>query len=453
MSSWESYSAKAKTENTIRRNAQKIDRINRNIHTLGQKWVAGETSVSELSYQEKKSLFGGRVPNLQGYEYYLGGYIELPESSLQEYSTGESLYPSEFSWKNKHGIDWTTGIKSQEGCGSCWAFGPTAAVELLVNIYFNRKLDYDLSEQNLIACTEGKISCGTHKNALEYITETGIVPEDCFPYEASEMLCEDICSDPSDQVKITGWSDYRKVDEIKSEIINGTAAASIRYWGHIVSIVGYRVIADHDSLFIRNTGAKSWIYIEPGNDLVGKTAWLMKNSWGQNWGDEGYAYIIENSFHIEMHSLDGEIISRKYNTEDIRCVDNDGDGYYYWGIGEKPSHCPYCPPDPDGDDSNPNIGPVDQFGKSTLITKGIESKLLSSPIEIDLDPMQKNLIIRSRGTEPTTICITNLVGKMLYGFSMTGSYHRINLTNLNADICIIAVNSGNTLVYKNLLLL
>ena len=56
----------------------KIRRINENIQQSGQHWVAGETSISHLSYQEKLSMFGGSIPNFQGLEYYVGGVFVLP---------------------------------------------------------------------------------------------------------------------------------------------------------------------------------------------------------------------------------------------------------------------------------------------------------------------------------------------------------------------------------------
>ncbi len=52
---------------------------------------------------------------------------------------------------------------------------------------------------------------------------------------------------------------------------------------------------------------------------------------------------------------------------DIKCYDKDGDGYYYWGIGPKPAHCPPCPDEKDGDDSNPGLGPLNDDGTCTII--------------------------------------------------------------------------------------
>lgn len=65
----DTYKAKTKGALSIQQCENKIDQINLNIQKTGQTWVAGETSISKLSYQEKKSMFGGSVPNFQGFEY------------------------------------------------------------------------------------------------------------------------------------------------------------------------------------------------------------------------------------------------------------------------------------------------------------------------------------------------------------------------------------------------
>ena len=58
------------SEKLQQQSLNKIRRINENIQQSEQLWVAGETSISRLSYQEKLSMFGGSIPNFQGLEYH-----------------------------------------------------------------------------------------------------------------------------------------------------------------------------------------------------------------------------------------------------------------------------------------------------------------------------------------------------------------------------------------------
>jgi len=69
---------KTNSQSLQQQSLDKIRRINENIQERGQLWVAGETAISRLSYQEKLSMFGGSIPNFQGLEYYVGGVFVLP---------------------------------------------------------------------------------------------------------------------------------------------------------------------------------------------------------------------------------------------------------------------------------------------------------------------------------------------------------------------------------------
>ena len=378
----------AQTKSALNRehSLSKIRRINQNIQKTGQSWRAGETSVSQLSYQEKKSLFGGWVPNFQGFEYYLGGVYVLPgypgpdtelkgAPSVQQMA--ESLsYPYEFSWQNRHGMNWVTPVKNQGPCGSCFAFGTTAAAEMLVNAYFNQILGYDLSEQQIVSCTAG--SCaegGSFKEALELIKNTGLVLESCFPYLALDLDCSGICTGPSEQIRIEDWHFILLEDNKKAEILHGATVGRMPSWNHVVQVVGFKVLETGDTLYkVGSNDSIIGITVEDGNPLVGETAWLIKNSWGTSWGNEGFGFVVGDSPEISHYSVHGRVHSMILNENDVICRDGDGDGYYTWGTGSKPSHCPECPDEPDGDDSDPCIGPLDENGTFIHFTPTPEGK-------------------------------------------------------------------------------
>jgi len=363
------------SERLQQQSLHKIRRINENIQQSGQHWVAGETSISRLSYQEKLSMFGGSIPNFQGLEYYVGGVFVLPgEKKSVTDAQAESQYAKEFSWRNRHGEDWVTGVKSQENCGSDWAFGAAATVELMTNLYFNQHLDYDLSEQHLLSCVmEDGCGGGWTSSALEYIINFGIYPEQCYSYVGIENRCGfgNSCS-PDERVYFVEWTTIQLEEDYKRAVINGATAADIIQWKQSMQIVGYKLLEAGDSLFVRNVDTQ-WIKIDPGDPLVGKTAWLCKLSFGKNWGDEGYMYLVGEARDLAIYSLSGRVYSSKHNYLDIQCVDSDDDGYYSWGIGPKPRHCPESPGEPDGDDSDPCIGPMNEYGIFTSTTPAPEA--------------------------------------------------------------------------------
>jgi hypothetical protein len=373
-----------KSERLQQQSRSKIRRINENIRQRGQHWVAGETSISRLSYREKHSMFGGRIPNFQGLEYYVGGVFVLPGATQGDpdlYGTksaaaapAESQYVKEYSWRNRHGEDWVTGVRNQLNCRCEWAFGAAGAAELMINLYFNMHLDYDLSEQQLLSCIWGSdCNGGWVSSALDYIMRSGIYLEYCYSYKGIEKRCMEgcICS-PSEKFQIPGWTTIQSEEEFKRAVINGAAAADIIQWSLGVQIAGYKVLEAGDSLYVRSID-EQWIKIGPGDPLIGKTAWLCKLSFGENWGDEGYMYLVGGVWDLALYSLYGRVYSPFLDDSDVLCVDNDNDGYYSWGIGPKPEHCPPSPPQADGDDSDPCTGPMNEYGFFTSTTPDPET--------------------------------------------------------------------------------
>lgn len=347
-------------------NTDKIRKMNRHIAETGGKWFAGETSVSILSYEEKKQLFGGNLPNLQGFEYYKGGIFVMPGSKQGTGSSriNDSLYVPEYSWRNRHGEDWVTPVRNQGNCGSCWAFAATGATELLVNLYYNKHIDYDLAEQQLVSCISGNCSGGSTGKGMAFIRDKGIVAESCFPYVAVDLNCSEICSDAPERINISHftWFDPYN-DNLKKLLLSRPVALSIASWNHAVTLVGYKILKQGDTIYEKAESIDKWFIISPGDPLIGQTAWLMKNSYGPYFGDEGYAYIVLNMNNvINSYVLDGQVFSTVYDDMNVSCVDRDEDGYYNWGLGPKPDQCPSCPDQPDGDDSDPCLGPMDAYG-------------------------------------------------------------------------------------------
>ena len=298
-----------------------IETLNANLRARNIPWVAGETSISSLSYEEKKQLFGGTVPNLNGFEYYKGGIFVMPgyqpqteQESVQEQAL--SSLPTELDWRNKDGKNWMTSVKDQGGCGSCWAFAAVGTVEAYSNIYFQHLVNLDLSEQELVSCAAPDGCSGyNHIKALSYIKNNGVVDENCFSYRQTNGRCANKCTYPEEKIwidKIVSH-DYTKPitqDDMKQWLSQSPILLGIRSWNHAIVLSGYKKIEAGTEIYFQNRS----VIIRRGNSLIGSTAWLIKNSWGTNYGNNGYAYIVlGQQDSIDISILQGKVTHKKYS--------------------------------------------------------------------------------------------------------------------------------------------
>ena len=353
---------------------KKIEHINSTLLAKNATWGAGKTFLSEMSYMEKKSIYGDTIPNLAGFDYYVGGIFTMPgyENNIPR-SRDASQFVTEFDWRNRHGKNWITSIKNQSNCASCWAFSSVATLESYVNLYYNQLLNYDLSEQDVLSCGNAG-DCeggGFLDTSFLYIKDYGVTDELCFNYTATDLSCQNKCTNPSERISIANYYTYNAPgtntitpEDFKKKVIRAPISFGIDSWWHFISLIGFKTIQEGDVIYIKTWNDDYSITITADNPLIGQDAWIIKNSHGTSWGINGYGYVVTNWSEVyEINELSGNVTSLNLTINDIVCEDNDGDGFYFWGIGPKPSTCPACAPDEaDGDDSNPDLGPMNEYG-------------------------------------------------------------------------------------------
>jgi hypothetical protein len=363
------------TFNKHNQDSIKIDKINSFIKKKGQIWVAGETPISKLTYDQKKKYYRDVIPIIYGIEYYRGGIFEIPGSSTRSVAkTTTSTVVESFDWRNRHGQNWLSPVRLQIG-PTCNEYAAVGTVEGLVNLYYNQHLDLNLSEQDVLACAYLPLGYvgATLENALIYCAATGVVDDYCFPMVDGtfETLCEEKCENPTEKIKITdiqifNTSSYEDpVTELKKFIIQyGIIAGRIADWNHAMALVGYGTIKENDIIwdgYDPNGRVNTPITIQANDNRIGETYWIFKNSGGASWGLSGYCQVIADIEQFENSVIAiTPVTSLNYTESDIVCEDLDGDSYFNWGIGDKPSTCPSNSLNlKDGDDSNSSLGPLD----------------------------------------------------------------------------------------------
>ncbi len=210
--------------------------------------------------------------------------------------------PVAYDWRDYGGCP---PIRNQSSCGSCWAFGAVGATECSILIKTGETVD--LSEQWLVSCTDaGSCAGGWHTDAFQYMMRTewpdycgdhGAVPESDFPYQAWDVPCGCPYTHPywiNKWAYVGGTWGTPSVDQIKQAILDHGPVATCVYVNS--AFHGYS-----GGVFngCQNKAINHVVVLVGWDDTQGdEGVWIMRNSWGPNWGEDGYMRIKYNCSKI-----------------------------------------------------------------------------------------------------------------------------------------------------------
>jgi C1A family cysteine protease len=275
----------------------------------GANWQAGVNFLTELPSQQRRLYLGFTPPGdltLQALEDRGKGIAAGHQVGLVA-----PVYPSSFDWRNQGGQNYITPVKDQGACGSCVAFGTTAAVEGTLRVQRgNPGLAVDLSEASLfycIAASQGR-NCSTGwwpQDALTGYQNLGVPDESCFPYTAGNQACSQCADWASRATKITGSHPVASATDMKTWLsTRGPMSACLTVYDDFFSYTSgvYHHVTG-------NVAGGHCVCFAGYDDALG--CWICKNSWGTGWGDSGYFRIAYGECGIEgmVHAVDGIVDS------------------------------------------------------------------------------------------------------------------------------------------------
>ncbi|XP_072004084.1 cathepsin L-like [Engystomops pustulosus] len=212
------------------------------------------------------------------------------DAPVQDYPINHNI-PKSVDWRDSNCV---THVKNQAMCGSCWAF---AAVSVLESHHCIKSKELvEFSEQQLVDCDSKNKGCcgGMPEDGMAYISSHGIMKAKDYEYSAKQDSCE-FKPDNAMNLNVTKYFILPEEDNMAMSVaFGGPIAVGIdasddfqmycngifegdcsQSPGHAVVIVGYGT--EHDN--------------KSDEDI---DYWIVRNSWGAGWGDQGYVKMRRN---------------------------------------------------------------------------------------------------------------------------------------------------------------
>ncbi|KAK4376958.1 hypothetical protein RND71_003254 [Anisodus tanguticus] len=242
---------KQKRFNVFKANVMHVHKVNK----MDRPYKLKLNKFSDMTNHEFRNFYSSKVKHFR----MLHG--SRPTTGFM-HEKADNL-PASVDWRKQGAV---TGVKDQGKCGSCWAFSTIVGVEGINKIKTGQLVS--LSEQELVDCEKDNEGCngGLMENAYEFIKKNGgsnspvvnIDGHEMVPANDEDALMKAVANQPVSIAIDASGSDLQFYSE---GVFNGNCGTEL---DHGVAVVGY------------------------GSTHDGTKYWIVKNSWGTDWGEQGY---------------------------------------------------------------------------------------------------------------------------------------------------------------------
>ncbi|XP_034455523.1 cathepsin L1-like [Hippoglossus hippoglossus] len=278
------------TENSFRRavwekNMNLVLKHNQEASEGKHSYTLGLNHLSDMTTEEINERLNGARPE----------EVDLLRNETFKRASGSAAPPS-VDWR-KSGL--VSPVQNQGLCGSCWAFSSMGALE--GQIAKRTKVLVPLSPQNLLDCstTDGNHGCrgGYLSKAFNYVIRNGGVDSEIsYPYEYQNGKCRysekgkaGFCSN----FHVLPQRDERALQEVTASV----GPVSVAVNAMLPSFHQYRGGLYNDPNCNPRSINHAVLVVGYGTDN-GQDYWLVKNSWGTGWGEQGYIRMARNKNNL-----------------------------------------------------------------------------------------------------------------------------------------------------------
>jgi C1A family cysteine protease len=397
---------------------------------------------------------------------YTGSYtpsVTQQQPINKHIASASSSLPSSFSWQPQ-----CTSIKNQEQCGSCWAFSTAGTFEADINIIDGNTRD--ISEQWLINCDAGSNGCqgGWFSTVCDMFQNDGIVYESDCPYADSSCLtiygdsatCINACGTYPHHEKINSYAFVPGENSqgippdsaIKRAIYNyGPVECAIvagnnfqNYTGGVFT-TSDGTVTDHGVMLVGWDDSGGW--------------WILKNSWGTNWGETGYMRIAYGVSAVGSYS---GYVTYKSGISHLGCntllwpnVDTPcgWDSLSYWGWGNADGYATGNDGWGDQEDAqkynNTVSGTISavSVGEQSITTTNVSDNTYVKIYSVDAITKAPSTLLGTSDPVPMSAISTNFA-YVNYTFAtpvnVTGAFcASLVLPTINGDTLVVSASPGD----------
>uniref|UniRef100_A0A8C6WNM7 Uncharacterized protein n=1 Tax=Neogobius melanostomus TaxID=47308 RepID=A0A8C6WNM7_9GOBI len=227
----------------------------------------------------------------EGEKFQNSAPMKIPEDLTPTPLDVTVALPANVDWRKS---GYVTSVKNQyDWCNSCWAFSAAGALEGLWAKTKGKLVD--LSPQNLMDCSKkyGSYGCrpGFMHHAFQYVIDNdGIASEASYPYEGKNGICR-----YNSNSRAATCSSYKRLPEDELSLKQAVATIGPISVGIYADTIKHYSSGVYNEANCGNGINHAVLVVGYGTDQdTGLDYWLIKNTWGTGWGENGYIRLARN---------------------------------------------------------------------------------------------------------------------------------------------------------------